>query len=217
MEETVNSCHDLFMKYIKERPSEYTDYSSWSNLIKERLEKIASLNRIHVFTDSYISFIVEGSVNLLACLDHAIKDDDKDFFGDVFYYLYNVYCTYFNFTVGGGSIDDCDYPFIKKMDDEGKRIAIKTNQTVREVEDIFGADISDYDLVKTAIVVFLTRCYINKETYLFNELADKFSSDPIKIIDDLMVNGINSDNVIDKEKFVYDKMASFVDNKQHIF
>ena len=49
------------------------------------------------------------------------------------------------------------------MDDEVKKIAIKTNQTVRKVEDIFGASISDYDLVKTAIVVFLTRCYINKE------------------------------------------------------
>jgi hypothetical protein len=74
----------------------------------------------------------------------------------------------------------------------------------------------EYDVIKYIIIRLLTRYYINQEMGLFNDLIDKIALDPVRIVDDLRVNGINSDNIIEKEGLIFERIRSLLDSKSQI-
>ncbi len=220
MEEVVNSYYELFMKYINDRPSVYyVNQKPAISLesIKERLIKTASLNRINVFTDSYLTYIMDslGDYDLVA-LDNATKEDGRAFFEDIFYYFYRIYCEFINTSVSGESIEDCGEPYVIKLDEDIKKVMTKVCQIIQITEEMVHHNMQDFDAVKFVIISFLTRCYINQEMDLFNDLIDKIALDPLRIADDLRVNGINSDNVIEKEGLIFERITSLLANKSQI-
>ena len=74
----------------------------------------------------------------------------------------------------------------------------------------------EYDVIKYIIIRLLTRYYINQEMVLFNDLIDKIALDPVRIVDDLRVNGINSDNVKEKDGLIFERITSLLASKSQI-
>ena len=220
MEEAVNSAYELFMKYIKERPSVYYVYQkptiSYEEL-KENLVKIASLNRIHVFTYSYLTYIMDVQEDYdLACVDNAIKDDETAFFDDLFNYFFGIYCVYIDDPFTGTGIEYCEEEYVMELDKELMRIISKAFLVIRRTYDMVSHNTQEYDVIKYIIIRLLTRYYINQEMGLFNDLIDKIALDPVRIVDDLRVNGINSDNIIEKEGLIFERIRSLLDSKSQI-
>ena len=220
MEEAVNSAYELFMKYIKERPSVYYVYQkptiSYEEL-KENLVKIASLNRIHVFTYSYLTYIMDVQEDYdLKCVDNATKDDETAFFDDLFNYFFEIYCIYIDTPFTGTGIEYCEEEYVMELDKELMRIISKAFLVIRRTYDMVSHNTQEYDVIKYIIIRLLTRYYINQEMGLFNDLIDKIALDPVRIVDDLRVNGINSDNIIEKEGLIFERIRSLLDSKSQI-
>ena len=220
MEEAVNSCYELFMKYIKHRPSVYYVYQkptiSYEEL-KENLVKIASLNRIHVFTKSYLTYIMDllGDYDL-KCVDNATKDDETAFFDDLFNYFFRIYCVYIDDPFTGTGIEYCEEEYVMELDKELMRIISKAFQVIRRTYYMVSHNTQEYNVIKYVIIRLLTRCYINQKMGLFNDLIDKIALDPVRIVDDLRVNGINSDNVKEKDGLIFERITSFLASKSQI-
>lgn len=220
MEEAVNNAYELFMKYIKERPSIYYVYQkptiSYEEL-KENLVKIASLNRIHVFTYSYLTYIMDVQEDYdLACVDNAIKDDESAFFDDLFNYFFGIYCIYIDTPFTENGFYYCEEDYVMELDKELMRTISKAFQLIRRTYYMVSHNTQEYNVIKYVIIRLLTRCYINQEMVLFNDLIDKIALDPVRIVDDLRVNGINSDNVKEKDGFIFERITSLLANKSQI-
>ena len=103
-----------------------------------------------------------------------------------------------------------------ELDKELMRIISKAFLVIRRTYDMVSRNTQEYDVIKYIIIRLLTRYYINQEMGLFNDLIDKIALDPVRIVDDLRVNGINSDNIIEKEGLIFERIRSLLDSKSQI-